>query len=291
MNRSVEILGWIGRRIGKPRGWERVVRLFTSPERCRGMQGVAIVRDGTTFIAQPSVPLGWHIALFGTYEPELREVFRRILPRGGVAVDVGANVGWHTLLMARLVGESGRVFAAEANPFVRVRLEEHLHLNGLRQVAVLPFALGDSNGSVAFHAPNVDKLAAGDGHVVAAGEPGAPDVIRVEARTLDDELESRNLPRLDLIKIDVEGLEWPVLRGSERSIERFRPHVVFETIGEYLDRGGATPRMIAQFFAKHRYRLFVVGRGGARSISVEHWPDAANLWAMPLPGVAISGAA
>jgi FkbM family methyltransferase len=290
MNRSVEILGWIGRRIGKPRGWERVVRLFTSPERCRGMEDVPIIRDGTTFIAQPGVPLGWHIALFGTYEPELREIFGRILPAGGVVVDVGANVGWHTMLMARLVGESGRVFAAEANPSVRVRLEEHLHLNGLRQVAVLPFALGDRNGSVEFHAPGVDKLASGDGHVVAPGESGAPDVIRVEVRTLDDALESRNLGRLDLIKIDVEGFEWPVLSGADRSIGRFRPHVIFETIAEYLHRGGATPQVIAHFFAKHRYRLYAVGRSGARPVSLEHWPDAANLWAMPLPGVAASEA-
>src|SRR6266404_5658147 len=103
MSNNVEILSWIGNRIGKPPGWERIVRMFVSPEKCRGWPEVCLVRDGAVFLAQPGVPVGWHVVFFGTYEPELREIFRAVLPTGGVAIDIGANVGWHTLLMARLV--------------------------------------------------------------------------------------------------------------------------------------------------------------------------------------------
>src|SRR5689334_14765239 len=128
MINATEVLAWIGNRIGKPPGWERAVRLVTSPEKCR-IRELCVVREGVAFLAQPSVPLGWHVAFFGTYEPELREIMRAVLPKGGVAIDVGANVGWHTLLMASLVGDKGRVLAAEANPSVRSRLRDNLHLN------------------------------------------------------------------------------------------------------------------------------------------------------------------
>ena len=76
MSLTVDALAWVGNRIGKPPGWERVVRLFTSPEKCRDMREVRVDRDGSIFIAQPSAQLGWHVKLFGTYEPELRRVFR-----------------------------------------------------------------------------------------------------------------------------------------------------------------------------------------------------------------------
>ena len=72
MNKMIEMLAWIGNRIGKPPGWERVVMLFASPEKCRAMRDICVVRDGVAFFAQPSVPLGWRVAFFGNYEPELR---------------------------------------------------------------------------------------------------------------------------------------------------------------------------------------------------------------------------
>ncbi|MEI6724569.1 MAG: hypothetical protein WCO67_27705, partial [Betaproteobacteria bacterium] len=90
MSKLIELLAWIGKRIGKPPGWERVVIFLAPPERCRAIPDVCIVRDEMLFVAQPSVPLGWRVAMFGSYEPELREIFRAVLPVGGVAVDVGA---------------------------------------------------------------------------------------------------------------------------------------------------------------------------------------------------------
>lgn len=281
MSLTVDALAWVGQRIGKPRGWERMVRLFASPEKCRDMHEVRVVRDGSIFLAQPSVHLGWHVKLFGTYEPELRKVFRNVLSSGAVAVDVGANVGWHTLLMARLVGEGGRVLAVEANPSVRARLVEHLDLNRLEQVEVIPYAVADREGCVAFQAPDRENPAAGDGHVVANAEVGDRDVIHVESRTLDAICEIAHIARLDLIKIDVEGFEWPVLKGAERTIAKFRPHIVFEYIGEYSDRGGGTPHVLSTYFAKHGYRLFAVGRSRSELLTAEMWPSATNIWAVP----------
>src|SRR5262249_11470130 len=147
-----------------------------------------------------------------------REVFRTVLPTGGVAVDVGANVGWHTLLMARLVGQSGRVLAAEPNPSGRICLQDNLTLKRFGQVQVVPYALADSEGTAEFYGPEADDADSGNGHVVTVSGKGQRKIIAVETRRLDTIVSTAHIDRLDLIKIDVEGFEWPVLQGGEQSI-------------------------------------------------------------------------
>jgi len=280
---TVDTFAWIGRRIGKPPGWERIVRLFAAPEKCGNLPEVCITRDGTRFVAQPGVVVGWHVAFFGTYEPEVRKIFRAVLPANGAAVDIGANVGWHTLLMASLVGDGGRVLAVEPNPSVRARLQENLSLNGFSHVEVSPYAIMDSDGVVTFHSPEAADMASGAGHVITAAAEGDPGAARIEARRLDSLVPSMGLERLDLIKIDIEGFEWPALKGAEQTIARFRPHIVFEYLAECADRGGGTPAVLEQFFRRHGYRLYAIGRSRPKALAEGRWPPAANLWAVPSP--------
>jgi FkbM family methyltransferase len=281
MSNTVEILAWIGSRIGKPPGWERVVRMFASPKKCREMREICVVRDGVIFLANPAVPIGWHIMFFGSYEPEVREIFRAVLPIGGVALDIGANVGWHTLLMARLVGRDGRVLAVEPNPSVRERLQAHLILNRFPQVEVIPFALADTEGTVAFFGPDANDVASGDGHVVTEVAAEQRDFFQVETRRLDFVFRESMAKRLDLIKIDVEGFEWPVFQGGEQIIEEFRPHIVFEFNSEYSVRGGGSPEVLEEFFKRHGYRLFEIGRSWAEELEPQSWPTCADIWAVP----------
>jgi FkbM family methyltransferase len=276
------MLSWIGNQIGKPPGWERIVRLIASPEKCVGMADICVVRDGLIFLAQPSVPIGWHVAFFGSYEPELRKIFRAILPAGGVAMDIGANVGWHTLLMARLVGDGGRVYAAEPNTSVRKRLQENLGLNRFGQVEVLPFAIANYKGTATFYGPEAKDADSGNGHVVTNDIVSDKRLMLVETRSLDEIVSDAQVERMDLIKIDVEGFEWPVLQGGQETIARFRPHIVFEYDAEYAARGGGNARAILEFFGFHRYQLFAIGRAWAKAVELESWPDCAEIWAAPV---------
>jgi FkbM family methyltransferase len=255
--------------------------MFAPPEKCRGMAEVCVVRDGIVFVAQPAVPVGWHVAFFGTYEPELREIFRAVLPMGGVAIDIGANVGWHTLLMARLVGPGGRVLAAEANPSVRSRLQDNLNLNRFEQAEVIPYAIADTEGVVEFYGPEADDADSGNGHIVTDGAGAKRGIIRVETRRLDTIASMAKIDRLDLIKIDVEGFEWSVLQGGEVTIAKFRPHIVFEYDANYASRGAANPALIHAFFRKHNYNLYSIGRSWAEAVGPGNWPGCANIWATP----------
>src|SRR5882724_3417250 len=182
---TVQILAWIGNRIGKPPGWERIVRMIAAPEKCRNMPELCLVRDDLVFLAQPAVQVGWHVTFFGTYEPELREIFRAVLRPRGIAIDVGANVGWHTLLMGRLVGPAGRVLAIEPNASVRQRLEDNVSINRLSQVAIIPYAMSDADEAVDFYGPAAEDAGSGSGHIVRGERSSKQTTVQVDARRLD----------------------------------------------------------------------------------------------------------
>jgi FkbM family methyltransferase len=238
------------------------------------------LRDGSLFLIRPGLPLGWYVTFFGSFEPELREIFRAVLPPAGVAIDIGANVGWHTLLMARLSGTHGRVLAVEPNPSVRAQLARNIRLNRLDHVDVIPYVVAETEKSLAFCGPDANDPSSGDGYVASADE-ARTDLLSLDARPLDAITGEARLERLDLIKIDVEGYEWPVLQGGEHTIAKWRPYIVFEFDRAYAGRGGGTPELIADFFDRHGYELFEVQRGRAQAVELSNWPNCANLLAIP----------
>ena len=239
------------------------------------------LRGEPVFVADPKTPIGWHILFFGTYEAEVRNLFRCLLRRGCVAVDVGANMGWHTLFMAKAVGEEGCVLAFEPNPSVREILNWHLALNRLPQVKVFPYALSDENAAVRFYGPDADDPHSGDGFVVREADKSGVSTIGVEARSLDSLLSQLQLSRLDLLKLDVEGHELRVLLGCERAIRSFQPWIILEFDESYLKRAGATREMLGDFFRRQCYQVFILSRWGIRAADFASWPRCCELVAAP----------
>jgi FkbM family methyltransferase len=150
------------------------------------------------------------------------------LPPGGVAIDVGANLGEWALPLARRVGPGGRLFAFEPQPRIHAALGESLGLNNLTQAILLPDAVSDREGETVMALPEVTSstVDTGQAHL---GAPGAGEAgITVSTVTLDGFATRAGLTRLDLVKIDVEGHEREVLAGGAGLLARFRPVVVLE---------------------------------------------------------------
>ena len=130
---------------------------------------------------------------------------------GATILDVGANVGSYTMLLARWVGDGGHVYAFEPAAASRAGLERHLHINGLSgRVTVRPEAITDRTGTAAF----LDAGTHGDNRLVPAA---TADTTSVPALTLDDFCEAQRIAP-DVIKIDIEGAELAALRGARRTI-------------------------------------------------------------------------
>jgi FkbM family methyltransferase len=266
-----EALARIGQVIGKPPGWERVVRAIVPPQRYANA-GLDLVRqsDGYVFPVDRGTLIGWSIHFFGAYEPEVRAEIRRRLRPGDTAIDVGANAGWHTLLMACRVGSGGRVVAVEPNPSSRERLEHAIAINRLTNVRVDSRALADREGSRRFEAPPAGHVWDGTGRLTA--DDVGSGFSRIEASekssvvsvtTIDALAAEHSLDRVALIKIDVEGWEPAVLRGAATVLRTSRPALIFEYDPAYVERSGAGGDELVTWLRDFGYRLHVLRPRGA----------------------------
>jgi FkbM family methyltransferase len=171
--------------------------------------------------------------VLGTSEPGLQNMLKNFLKPGMTFYDLGANVGFLTVIAARLVGPSGKVVSFEPVSSNLKQIEHNLKLNDFRNVVVRSEALGGIDGQGRFllsTEPNFGKLeSAGLPPVKHCGDT------TVVVRTLDSIASEQRLPAPDVIKIDVEGAETEVLRGATSVLKTARPILLIELHGTNRD--------------------------------------------------------
>jgi FkbM family methyltransferase len=163
--------------------------------------------------------------LNGSYEPEQTRLFLGHIARGATVLDVGAHVGYYTLLSARLTGAAGRVFAFEPHPRNCGFLRRHVAVNGFDNVTVEQAAVSDVAGKARFEG----GTGSGTGHLTDRGG------FEVRTLRLDDFCAAHSITPT-AIKIDVEGAELHVLRGAARVIDTAQPVIFLSTHGADVHR-------------------------------------------------------
>ena len=166
----------------------------------------------------------------GTYEPELQAAMREFLRPGMIVYDVGANIGYITLLMAHNVGPLGRVFAFEALPVNVERVRNNISLNNLSNVSIISAAVLDKTAPVSFY------VHSSVGMGKAAGSAGRSDAqytaeINVAGLSLDDFVYKQGNPAPAAVKMDIEGGEVLALPGMRRILEEHHPLMLLELHG------------------------------------------------------------
>jgi FkbM family methyltransferase len=161
-------------------------------------------------------------------DARILRLVRTALPPDGIFVDVGANIGIQTLSAARHLHAGGAVVAFEPQPNNFLTLRHNVAQNGLRHVDCHNLGLANAPETLTCHGP----ARGGNWSLASRGEHS----FEVRLIRLDDFLDEHPLPRLDMIKIDVEGAEVRVLRGACRTLARFRPLLVFEVCPAWLRR-------------------------------------------------------
>jgi FkbM family methyltransferase len=171
--------------------------------------------------------IDWHVYFFGSYAPGELACIRDLLllnPPGKTFVDVGANVGHHTLFVS---GLAERVHAFEPWEPVRGVLEDRLRFNTVHNVTVHPVALGAVDRTMTFYAPSGANLGTGSLSPEHARDRNRPSgVVRVVSG--DDYFRDQGIQNVSLIKIDVEGWELEVLKGLHHFMMAERPVVFME---------------------------------------------------------------
>lgn len=239
-------------------GQETVVRRYLNAWlRDHPRQAVARACFGSRFHTDTRDLIQRYIYTFGMWEPPLTRWLQHTLRPGDTFVDVGANIGYYSLLASSLVKESGRVVAVEASPDFHRALRANLVLNQVHNVRAVNEAVSDRAEMLHFTLASSTNLGA-NSIVPYAGR--AESHTDVPARALPDILTSTELTTARVIKVDVEGAEGAVLRGLIPSLERLRPDVelAIEITPQRLEELGDTAeQLLAALFAHgfHPYRL------------------------------------
>ena len=151
------------------------------------------------------------------YESTTTQLFRQLLKPGMTVIDVGANVGYFSLLAADLVGSGGTVYAFEPEPENHTLLSTNIEINSYTNIQAKQEAVSNTCGSTPFFLSELDN---GSHSIYEAGARGVAARLSVNTTTLDAFVEGEGWPNIDLLKIDVEGAELTVLDGMEQLNQR-----------------------------------------------------------------------
>lgn len=198
---------------------------------------------------------------FGAHERREVSIVSQLVQPGATVVDVGAHVGYFTLLMADAVGHAGRVLSIEPDQGNYDRLIANVQRNQLTWVDTVNAAASDVDGSARLFPPG-KRGESGLGTLIPSPHSAG---IEVACRRLDTLLEERDVEKVDFIKIDVEGWEPSVLRGLEPLLEREGgPSMLVETNDRLLSSMGYTTTDLCEYLERFGYhRQTIPGRGGS----------------------------
>lgn len=187
-----------------------------------GFNRIVRGRDAVYLVNENDAYVGRSLIEYGEYCEQEFDILKQMCGPGSFVAEVGANIGAHTVRMAKHVGLSGRIVAYEPQPVVFQALCATVALNSLMNVDCYPFALAEAEETARFPAINY-YVANNFGGINFESLPEG--TIPVPVRRFDD---SYLHDRLDLLKLDVEGMELRVLKGARKSIERFHPYIYLE---------------------------------------------------------------
>jgi FkbM family methyltransferase len=199
-------------------------------------------RHGLMLYNRLDAYIGRSFDLYGEFSEGETGVFAQILPKGGFALDVGANIGAHTIPMARMVGEAGRIVAIEPQRIIHQMLCANVALNALTNVYAIWAGAGQESGTM--RVPPVNYSAENNFGSVSLTNGEQGEIVQILR------LDSLQLPACHLIKIDVEGMETEVIAGARRLLERWRPILYVEN-----DREDKSKQLVSEILSL-KYRLY-----------------------------------
>src|SRR6266851_6445911 len=180
-----------------------------------------------------------HGCWLGSYEYHKQRALQRELKIGDVVYDIGANVGFYSLLASVTVGDNGYVYSFEPSPENLRELRKHLEINHIKNCTVVGTAVSSADGEAIFD-PSSDRCT---GHLSANGS------LRVRTLTLDGLVSRNEIRSPNLMKIDIEGAELECLRGASNVIQESRPIIFLATHGPEIHSA------CGELLAKWNYRL------------------------------------
>jgi FkbM family methyltransferase len=199
--------------------------------------------------------------LLGRYETEVSRYLQQVLKPGMTVLDIGAHVGFYTLAAARMVGPEGMVYAFEPEPENFAVLQENVKANGYGNVRLVNKAVTNQRGKVEFYV----SAQGNDRHsIFRSGRPSRMESrIVVEATSIDEFLEAESWPRVDFVKMDIEGAEPGAIAGMHKLLARCQTlTLVMEFAPELLQAAGTNGQKLLADLSSLGFSLAVIEDDG-----------------------------
>lgn len=212
----------------------------------------------------------------GVYEENLTELFNKIVKENTTVVDVGALIGYYTLLASKLTGATGRVYAFEPEPKAYEYLIRNIDLNKYSNITAIPKAASDHIGKVEFTLSKDVSI----GPVGGTVSTGNKNVKNIEAKTitLDAFFEEQDWPSVDLIKIDVDGAEKAVLAGMKQLSSRNpQMKIVMEKDPGWIEHTNVSTDSLTELLIDLGFKTGYIIEQKMKEFSIENgfpYPDA-----------------
>jgi FkbM family methyltransferase len=240
-------------------GARAIYRLVHAGRRLFGRTDHAVVvRDGVTYDLDLSQGIDFAVYLGGIYERSTARALTKLVTPSSLVLDIGANIGAHTLRLAKLVGPHGHVFAFEPTDFAFRKLQRNLSLNPDLAFGVKPFhcflaGKGEADVPDAIYSswPLVGGAELHAKHLGRAMQTEA-----AQARSLDSVLAEYAQSSVKLVKLDVDGYECQVLAGATQMLREDRPIFVMELAPYVLEERGSSLAELLSFFVPNGYALY-----------------------------------
>lgn len=243
----------------------------------------AELKDGIVWLTKEDIAIyttadnyiEWSILSTGTYEDEIGKLIKISLSEGDTAIDIGGNIGLQSLRMSSCVGPNGKVFSFEPLNYLQEKLKKNLALNRISNVTLFPFALSDQQNELDLPINNNQW---NQGTFSLSNKDTGNNKQRIVVKVADEMPEIQSLASVSLIKIDVEGFEFQVLKGLKQTLQKHKPRIIFEYDSNYWADTGQKITDCYQYLHSLNYSLYQISMVGCELIKGPDNIESGNLF-------------
>ena len=243
----------------------------------------AELKDGIVWLTKEDIAIyttadnyiEWSILSTGTYEDEIGKLIKISLSEGDTAIDIGGNIGLQSLRMSSCVGPNGKVFAFEPLNYLQEKFKKNLALNRVSNVTLFPFALSDQQNELDLP---INKNQWNQGTFSLSNKDTGNNKQRIIVNVADEMPEIQSLASVSLIKIDVEGFEFQVLKGLKQTLQKHKPRIIFEYDSNYWADTGQKITDCYQYLHSLNYSLYQISMVGCELIKGQDNIENGNLF-------------
>lgn len=210
------------------------------------------------------------LSINGVYEELETDIVKKEVKPGDIILDIGANIGYYTLIFAKLVGKNGKVFAFEPEPLNFELLQKNVKMNNYDNVIFEQKAISNVNGTIKLY---ISKIRTGM-HRIYKSKHTTENFVNVPMIKLDEYLKKNDyLKKINFIKIDIEGSEFGALQGLKNTLKNNNLKILIEFIPDSIREFGDEPQDLIKLLKSYKFKFFCTDDQNKKIVQINDYDE------------------